>query len=167
MGEHDPDAKHDERGGADAIDRDRIEYDPNPDKRGLWLSAIIAVLGGWMVVQAVAFDLAASQFWNAVFAGAALLAVGAYNSYRRSKAEFGSAGLAVFAALVGLWLVAAPFLIGPGEGIVAAQSDVGAWNDVVVGLLTLGLGLYSASKIRDRRRDADARQAATFDRRGH
>ncbi|WP_267878303.1 hypothetical protein [Haloterrigena salifodinae] len=32
-GDHDPGANHDERGGADATDRDRIESDPNPEHR--------------------------------------------------------------------------------------------------------------------------------------
>ncbi|WP_235920827.1 SPW repeat domain-containing protein [Natronorubrum halalkaliphilum] len=167
MGDHDPDAKHDERGGADAIDRDRVEYDPNPDNRGLWLSMAIGALGLLMIVQSVALDLVASQFWNAVLVGAALLSIGAYNSSRRSKAEFGSAGLAVFAAVIGLWLVVGPFLIGPEGGLFAAANEIGAWNDVIVGLLAIGLGTYSAAKTRDRRRDADARETATFDRRGH
>lgn len=166
MGEHDPDANHDERGGADAIDRDRIEYDPNPAKHGRWLSAGIGLLGLWMIVQAVWLDLAASQLWNDVLVGAALLSIGAYNTYRRSKAEFGSAGLATFAAIVGLWLIVAPFLLGPGDGLLAATNEIGAWIDVAVGVLAVGLGLYSAATIRDRRREADARPTATFDRRG-
>ncbi|MDQ2049416.1 hypothetical protein RBH26_02855 [Natronolimnohabitans sp. A-GB9] len=103
MGEHDPDAKHDARGGTDAIDRDRVAYEPNPGKHGRWLAAAIGLLGAWLVVQAIAFDLAASQFWNAV----------------------------------------------------------------LVGVLAFGFGAYSAAKTRDRRRSADARATATFDRRGH
>ena len=165
--DHDPDAKHDERGGADATDRDRIEYDPNPEQRGRVLSAAIALLGVWLIVQAVWLDPAASQFWNDVLVGASLLAIGGYNAYRRSKAELGSAGLATFAAVLGLWLIAAPFLLGAGSGPLATESGLVAWTDVLVGALAVCLGVYSAAKIRDRRRAADARETATFDRRGH
>ena len=164
--DHDPDAKHDERGGSEATDRDRIAYDPNPGRRGLGLSAAIAVLGGLLIVQAVALDLAAGQFWNDVLIGAALLSIGAYNAVRRSRAELGSAGLAAFAAVLGVWLVATPFLLGGGASPLAA-SGIAAGIDVVVGLAVIGLGFYSAAKIRDRRRAADARETATFDRRGH
>ena len=162
----DPDAKHDARGGADATDRDRIAYDPNSGHRGLWLSVALGLLGIWSIVGAVVLEVGAAEFWNAVLVGATLLAIGAYNAYRRRTAELGSAGLAVFAAILGLWLVASPFVVGPGEGALAATSEVGAWNDLVVGVLAVAIGGYSAAKTRDRRRAADARETATFDRRG-
>ena len=164
--DHDPDAAHDERGGADATGRDRIEYGPNPGERGTRLSVAIALLGAVLIGQAVWIDVAAGQFWNDVLVGAALLSIGAYNTVRRSRAELGSAGLATFAAVLGAWLVAAPFLLGAGDGLVATPSGTAAATDIVVGLSTVGLGLYSAAKIRDRRRAADARPTATYDRRG-
>lgn len=165
--EHDPDAKHDERGhGGDRTDRDAIEYEPNPNERGTWLSAVVGLLGLSVLVQAVALDLVASQFWNAVLVGTALLVLGAYNAYRRSNRELGSAGVATFAALVGLWLVASPFLLGSEPGLVAATNEVGAWISVGVGLLAFGLGTYSAATVRKRRRNADARATAVYDRRG-
>lgn len=169
MSDHDPGAKHDERGGADAaaVDRDRIEYDPNPERRGTWLSAAIALLGVWLAAQAILFEPAAGQFWNDVLVGAALVSIGAYNYSRRSKQELGSAGLATFAAVLGLWLVATPFLLGPADGLIAAESQARAASAVLVGALAVALGGYSAAKTRDRRRAADARETATFDRRGH
>ncbi|WP_306058906.1 SPW repeat domain-containing protein [Natronococcus wangiae] len=158
---HDPDAKHDERGGRDVTTRDRIEHQPNPDERGTRLSAAIGLLGLWLVVQAVWLNPAPGRFWNAVLVGGALLAVGAYNFHRRANEEFGSAGVATFAALLGLWLVASPLLFGGESGTAAAAA-----GEVVVGLLAVGFGTYSAVAIRNRRKEADARSTATYDRTG-
>ena len=132
----------------------RNEHDPNPGERGKWLSAVIAVLGLWMIVQAFLFDLVATQMWNDVIVGALLAAVGAYNYYRRSDEQLGNLGAAAVAALLGLWLIAAPFVFGADTGFAEAVNELGFWNDIVVGLLALAAGAYSAYKIRDRRNDA-------------
>jgi len=126
-------------------------YDPNPEERGKWLSAAIVLLGLWMIVQALMFDLVASQFWNDVIVGALLMATGGYNYTRRANERFGNVAAATLAALLGLWLVASPFMFGADAGLTEATNDAGFWNDIVVGLLALGLGAYSAYEIRDRR----------------
>ncbi|WP_049924612.1 hypothetical protein [Halopiger djelfimassiliensis] len=164
--EHDPDASHDERGRRDGTvtNRDAIEHRPNPDERGTRLATALVVLGAVTIGLAVAFDFPASQFWNALLAGVVLCATGAYNYVRRSNEAFGSAGAAAFAALVGLWLVASPALVGPEPGG-AATADSGAWIGVV-GLLAFAIGSYSAVTVRKRRRAAEARSTAVYDRRG-
>lgn len=129
-------------------------YDANPGGRGKWISAIIGLLGLWMILQAVLFELTAGQFWNDVIVGALLLAVGGYNYYRRADERLGNIGAATLAALIGLWLVASPFVFGAGD----AASGFAFWNDLVVGLLALVLGAYSAYRGRSRRR-ATARTA--------
>lgn len=130
------------------------EYDPNPSEAGKWISALIALLGLWMIAEALLFDLVASQFWNDIVVGALLLAVGAYNYYRRSDERFGSVAAATLAALLGLWLVASPFMFGADTGSTEAANDFGFWNDIIVGLAALILGAYSAYKGRDRRETA-------------
>lgn len=135
------------------------DYDPNPNERGKWISALIALLGLWMIAEAFLFDLTAGQFWNDALVGALLLAVGAYNYSRRSNEDLANVGAAMVAALLGLWLVAAPFVLGADAGLTEAANDLGFWNDVVVGLLALVLGAYSAYKARDHRRNA--RRTAT------
>lgn len=154
-------AEHDDRGDESLTGRDRTPYEPNPAKRGTWIAAIVALLGVAVLAEAVLLELAAGQFWNDVLVGATLLVAGAYNYYRRSNAEFGSIGVAVLVALLGLWLVTSPFLLGTGTGIAETTSDLGFWTDVVAGLLALGLGSYSAYAIRDRRRRVDVRRTAT------
>ncbi|QLG64348.1 SPW repeat protein (plasmid) [Halorarum salinum] len=129
-------------------------YDANPGGRGKWISAIIGLLGLWMILQAVLFELTPGQFWNDVIVGALLLAVGGYNYYRRADERLGNIGAAALAALIGLWLVASPFVFGAGD----TASGFAFWNDVLVGLSALVLGAYSAYKGRSRRR-ATARTA--------
>lgn len=131
--------------------RDADTYDPNPGEDGKWLSAIIALLGLWMIVQALLFDLTASQFWNDVIIGVALAGLGGYNYSRRADERFGNMAAAALAALLGLWLIASPFMFGADGGTTETVNDFGFWNDIIVGLAAAGLGAYSAYKVRDHR----------------
>lgn len=135
----------------EAIDRD--EYRSNPDESGKWVSALIALLGGWLIVEAVLFDIVLTQFWNDVLVGVLLLAIGAYNYSRRADEKTGSIAAATFAALLGLWLIAAPFVLGADAGTTETVNDFAFWNDIVAGVLALVLGAYSAYEAREDRRD--------------
>jgi hypothetical protein len=130
------------------------DVDPNPYERGKWLSGIIALLGAWIVLQSFLFDMVASQFWNDIIVGALLLGVGGYNYSRRGKDKIGSVGAAAIAALLGLWLIAAPFMFGWDAGATEAVNPLVFWNDIVVGLITLGLGAFSAYAARDQKQKA-------------
>lgn len=141
----------------DDVRADRIDRVPNPGEQGKWISALLALLGLWMIGQAIALDLAASQLWNDIAVGVLLFAIGVYNYSRRSDERLASMAAAVIAALVGLWLIAAPFVLGTGGGLTETANDVGFWNDVLLGLITLILGGSSAYIARDNR--SDARQA--------
>ena len=165
--EHAPDRKHDERGhdDGDPTRRDLVEHEPNPTQRGRWLSAVAALLGAVLIGQAIALEPAAGQFWNDVLVGTAVIALGGYNWYRRSNREFGSVGVATLLTAVGLWLVASPFLVDPGAEALLASTGASGWLTVVVGLLVAVLGSYSAVSAAGRRRAADARQTAVYDRR--
>lgn len=137
-------------------DRDD-DPDPNPRERGKWISALLALLGLWMIVQALWLDLAATQFWNDIAVGALLTAVGGYNYSRRTDEQLASTAVAMIAVLVGLWLIAVPFVFGADTGLVETTNDIGFWNDIIVGLLAVGLGAYSAYKARDHRNDVRGR----------
>lgn len=129
--------------------RDTDEYNPNPREAGKWLSALVALLGLWMIVQAVLFDLVATQFWNDIIIGAALLALGGYNYSRRADERFGNVAAAGLAALLGLWLIITPFVFGADSGATETVNDAGFWNDILVGLAVTTIGAYSAYKARD------------------
>ncbi|MFC6767157.1 SPW repeat domain-containing protein [Natrinema soli] len=157
----DGDSEDDNRGSEGLTGGDRTPYRPNPDERGKRLSGIVGLLGLALLVQALVLELGATQFWNDSFVGAILLVAGAYNYYRRSNEEFGSIGVASLVALLGLWLVASPFLLGSGSGIAETASGLGFWTDILVVLLAFGIGSYSAYASRDRRRAVDVRRTAT------
>ena len=148
MSNRDTDAEYDMERDVDA------DMDPNPYERGKWLSGIIALLGVWMLLEAFLFDIVASQFWNDVIVGALLLVVGGYNYSRRGSDEVGSVAAAAIAALAGLWLVAAPFMFGWGGGTTEAVNALAFWNDIVVGLLALAIGAFSAYAAHDQKEDA-------------
>lgn len=141
------------REDANARDVESRVQDPNPGEHGKGLSAIIALLGIWMILEAVLVDLVAAQMWSDALVGMALLVIGVYNYSRRSDKQLGSIGAATLVAILGLWLIAAPFLLGLDGGFAETVNDIGFWNDVVVGLIVFGLGAYSVYEIRDRRRD--------------
>lgn len=145
MSNRDTDADYDA-----GVDRD---MDRNPAERGKWLSGIIALVGAWMILQGFLFDMVLSQFWNDIIVGALLLAVGGYNYFRRGNDKIGSVGAAAIAALLGLWLIAAPFLLGTQGGLTEAANPLTFWNDIVVGVIALGLGAYSAYAAHDQKQD--------------
>lgn len=132
---------------------ERTSNGANPRERGKWLSMLIALLGLWMIVQAVGLDLAVAQFWNDVLVGALLVGVGGYNYSRRANERFANTAVAMVAVAAGLWLIAAPFVLGPDPGVTETTNEVGFYNDVAVGLLAAGLGAYSVYTARDHRPD--------------
>jgi len=133
---------------------DDVDYDsdtgPNPAEQGKWVSALIALAGVWLVVEAFLFDvLLLGNVWNDIIVGIALIALGGYNYYRRSNDELGSVAAAGLAALLGLWLIVSPFVYDIEVAGAEITSEIGFWNDVIVGLLVLALGVYSAYEARD------------------
>lgn len=144
--------RHDEHDDPDRHE-EHVDHEANPGERGKWISALIAVLGLWMIVQAFGVDLTASQFWNDVLVGALLIGVGGYNYSRRSSERFGNMAVALIAVAAGVWLLVAPFVLGAGTGATETANDFGFYNDLVVGLLAIGLGAYSAYKARDHQED--------------
>jgi len=128
---------------------DDVERTRNPDESGKWVSALLALLGVWMIAQAFLVDLVAAQLWNDVIVGFLLAAIGTYNYSRRADERAGNLAAAAVAVLLGLWLIAAPFLFGDQLPFTGTVTDVGAWNDIIVGLAALGIGAFSAYKARD------------------
>lgn len=119
---------------------------PNRFEEGKWLSALIALLGLWMIGQAIVLDLADAHLWNDALVGVLLIAVGGYNYTRRADERFGSVPAAIVAAAAGLWLIATPFVLGDDPAI---GESMAVWNDIIVGLIALGLGAYSAYRARE------------------
>jgi len=122
----------------------------NPEERGKWISALVALLGLWLVVQAFLLNPVAGNFWSDIIIGVALVGLGGYNYYRRADDRIGSVAVGAFVALLGLWMVVTPFLFGSAQAnVFLADFDSALWNDVIIGLLVFILGAYSAYKARE------------------
>ncbi|SFC51532.1 SPW repeat-containing protein [Halobiforma haloterrestris] len=96
------------------------------------------LLGCWLITAAFVFAASGIARWNDVLVGTVVAIVAGYNyaSVRsRRPASVTGAGLI---AILGCWLVVAPFALGPGlEG-------PALWNDVVTGTVMAGFGGYNA-----------------------
>lgn len=125
------------------------EYDENPAEQGKWASALIALAGVWLLVEPFLIaPIVAGNFWNDIVVGALLVVLGGYNYYRRANEDLGNTAVAGLAALLGLWLIVAPWVYGIDTGSGEVVTELGFWNDVVVGLVVLALGAYSAYETR-------------------
>lgn len=138
-----------DRTDADRTDVDNAGSEPNRSQRGKWVSALVAVLGLWMIIQPFLFEMTAANFWNGVIIGIALVVLGGYNFYRRAGHQFGSVSVGVFVALLGIWIVASPYVFGIGEGVAEATGAT-FWNAIIVGAIVFLLGAYSAYEARER-----------------
>lgn len=103
---------------------------------GFSVVALIA-FGFWLVVSPFVIDFAISaSLWNTLLAGAVLLLL---TLLRVSRP--GATGLMVATVLVGVWLIAAPFLFD--------YLSMGMfWNSTLVGLLTLAFAIASRGAVR-------------------
>ncbi|MFB6302153.1 MAG: hypothetical protein ABEH78_04760 [Haloferacaceae archaeon] len=132
---------------------DRDASDPHPHDPVATLSAVVVLIGGTVVLQAVQFDPAPAQFWSEAVVGSVLVAVGGYNYYRRATDRLGSVAAAAVVALLGLWLMASSFAFGADPSLAATVDTFGFWDGLFSGQLALVLGVDSAVKTCGRHRD--------------
>lgn len=122
------------------------------DGIGGYVSAVIALLGGWIVLSGFVYSPPPANFWNDVVVGAAIGIVAGYNAFNADDVEGINVGAASLVALLGLWMVIAPFVF-------PVESDAAFWSDLLTGGLVAVLAGYNAYRARstDRRtRAADA-----------
>ena len=102
------------------------------------LSWVVVLAGIWEVVApfVLGYTVTTAALWDAVIVGAVLIVLGAWAAL--SNQEGTDRGLDWLNALVGLWLIAAPFVL-EYTGIAAAL-----WNDVVVGIIVAVVAGYAA-----------------------
>lgn len=94
------------------------------------------LLGTWLIIApfALGYSQSASARWNDIVVGAAILIMAA----RCAFAPADEVGLSSACAVLGGWLVIAPFALGN------SNITANVWNDVVVGVLVAVLGAWSA-----------------------
>lgn len=101
-----------------------------------WLAGLNALLGIWLLVVPFVFDVPTAAMWNAVIIGGLISVLGGYNYYLTTQEKEVNVGVASINAMLGLWVIAAPFLFQPGTAAL--------WNDVIVGALVATFGGYNA-----------------------
>jgi hypothetical protein len=105
------------------------------------LNWIIALCGLWELGDIVlpfiiGFGNVQAFVWNHIIVGMVLVLAGVWAA--RTSNVGTARTLDWIAAVAGLWLMIAPFLLGPPD--IAA----GLWNDLIVGVIVLILGIWAA-----------------------
>ena len=102
------------------------------------LSWIIAVVGLWEIIAPFVFGMTATTafLWDAIIVGLALLVFGAWAALANDENTIKY--LSWINAVLGLWLVIAPFVLSYSSAAAAM------WNDIIIGLVALVLGVWAA-----------------------
>ncbi len=130
-------------GGAGDPETRRGQGEPSGQK---WLSGIVSLIGLWVAISPFVYEVMESMLWNNVLVGAAIFLLAGYNYYRIVSSHPTSTGVMSLVALLGLWILVAPFAL---EGTVAMEgldvaSDGLVWSNVVSGVLTAIFAAYIA-----------------------
>ena len=102
------------------------------------ISWVIAIAGVWEILAPfiLGFSNLAAGVWNNVIVGILLIIFGAWAAL---SANVGTGKtLDWISAVLGLWLVVSPFILG--TAVVAAA----LWNDIIVGVIVIILGVWAA-----------------------
>lgn len=125
----------------DVVDPDRTGRAPADEASLRWLTGVVSLVGLWLAGSAFLYDATAAARWNNLVVGGAICLLGGYGFarlLRDQRPDLGSTGLA---ALLGLWAVAAPFLLDFG-------SEALVWSTTASGIAVAVLSGYGAYESR-------------------
>jgi len=107
-------------------------------KTAKWLNWIIVVAGIWEVLASfiLGYSATTSAMWDAIVVGIVLIVLGAWAALANSSSTIKI--LSWINAVLGLWLIVAPFIIGYSNVVTAM------WNDIIVGIIVIVLGVWAA-----------------------
>ena len=106
------------------------------DKRETALTyagGITMLLGIWLAISSLLFNLSAAAFTSQIIAAMALILLGAAEMYSRST------WVSWMSAVVGLWLIVSPLMI--------SVSTAAMWNMIIMGVAAIGVGLWDRSLV--------------------
>lgn len=102
-----------------------------------WLSGVVTILGLWIAVSSFVFGgMSQASFWNNIVIGVAIVLIAGYNTYRLLNGMTASVASAALVALLGLWMIAAPFVF-------QTTLTMLLWSDVIAGALIAILAGYN------------------------
>jgi hypothetical protein len=103
----------------------------NRDTTLTYAGGLTMLLGIWLAVSSLLFGLSTAAFTSQMLSALGLIIIGAAEMYTRST------WTSWLSAAIGLWLVVSPAFIDVTTG--------GLWNQVIVGLIGIGVGLWDRS----------------------
>ncbi|NUB91349.1 SPW repeat protein [Haloterrigena sp. SYSU A558-1] len=84
-----------------------------------WLSALVAIIGLYVVASPFIFEATDQAIWNDTLVGTGIFLLAGYNFVRLSRDRLASVGVASLAVLLGLWLLVSPAVIEMGSSTLA------------------------------------------------
>lgn len=104
-----------------------------------WQDSLCLILGLWLVVSpwVLGFNAVEVATWSAVVIGLIITAMALMTLVEFHDWEEWAD------MIVGAWLVISPWLLGFTDPVGVAAAGIATWNTVIVGLLVLGLALWS------------------------
>ncbi len=101
----------------------------------------MAVVGVWVVIAPFVLGYASTSaaLWNDIIVGVAVVILAAASAM--SKAEGGVRTMDWINAVLGLWLILAPFILGY-SAVTAAL-----WSDIVAGVVILVLSVWAEREL--------------------
>ncbi|QLK25686.1 SPW repeat protein [Natrinema zhouii] len=115
----------------------RTDYNSLNTDAMQWLSALVALLGLYLVASPFIFEATNEAIWNDTLVGTAIFLTAGYNFVRLSRDRLASVGVASLAVLLGLWALISPSFIEMGSNTLATGT-------AITGLLVAALSAYNA-----------------------
>ena len=102
------------------------------------LNWVIAIAGIWEVIApfVLSYTRVSSAMWDAIIIGIVLVILGVWAALANSAGTV--KGLSWVNAILGLWLIIAPFILS------YSSTASAMWNDIIVGVIVVILGVWAA-----------------------
>lgn len=102
-----------------------------------WISALVALIGFYLVVSPFLLNVAGIVIWNSVCTGTAILFASGHGFVRLSRDRLASVGVASLTVLLGLWALVSPLIIEMGSNVLATTT-------VISGVIVAAFSAYNA-----------------------
>lgn len=106
-------------------------------------AGLTAVLGAFVMVSTVIFTITDFMGIQNVLVGAAVAFLAAFQAYRTNERRSPSIVIAAVVAVLGIWIVAAPFVLGADRALVVGVNGVAG---VLIVILSLA-GAYGSRQL--------------------
>ncbi|QCS43762.1 SPW repeat protein [Natrinema versiforme] len=102
----------------------RADYNSLNTDAMQWLSALVALIGLYIVASPFILESTEAAIWNDTLVGTAIFLTAGYNFVRLSRDRLASVGVASLAVLLGLWALISPSFIEMGSSELATGTAI-------------------------------------------